>query len=449
MTPVGQADNGHGVTWWSLVCFACLMATSATAQTFDPQQAVAYALAHNPGLRAQGAMAAASRERIAAARSMARPKLVAGVSYGLSDDPLAGLTDLLETRSVTTGSFSPPLLDNPGTRHLSTTSIALTFPLYAGGGINAGIEAARERAAWHRDELKREREQVAAQTLIAYYGVEAAMQGMRTAKAAVSAARRHVRTTRRLLQEARIVRSDWLTAQVNLAALQGFAAKVRAAAASAKSELRLAMGLPSGVPLTLAPASLPSLPAATRPLVRRALRDRPDLKGVVRQWRAARAQVTIARASMRPHIGISAANQWYGSAPGFANRSWTVMATVHEALYDGGAASARASAASERMQALAFERRALAARIRSEVRQAIVTMRTAALRLALARRRVERARRAALLVRRRYGEGRTVLLDLLQSEQNLTKARIARERARYALLRGDTLLKLAEGKPLP
>ncbi|MHB8415682.1 MAG: TolC family protein [Acidiferrobacteraceae bacterium] len=449
MTSVGPADNGRGMMWWPLVCFACLMATSATAQTLDPRQAVAYALAHNPSLRAQKALAAASRERIAVARSAGRPRLTAGLGYGLSDDPLAGLTDLLETRSVTAGSFSPPLLNNPGTRHLSTTSIALTFPLYAGGGIDAGIAAARARAAWRHDELKRAREQVAAETLTAYYGVEATIQGVRIAKAAVAAAQRHVQTTRRLLQEARIVRSDWLTAQVNLAAMQGFAAKAQAAAASARSELRLAMGLPSGVPLTLTPVSLPSLPAATRPLIQRAVRDRPDLKGIVRQWRAARDQVTIARATLRPHLGISAANNWYGSAPGFANRSWTVMATVREALYDGGAASARASAASEQMQALAFERRALAARIRSEVRQAIVTMREAAVRLALARRRVERARHAVLLVRRRYGEGRTVLLDLLQSEQNLTKARIERERARYALLRGDTLLKLAEGGPLP
>lgn len=440
--------SGYGVGCAiALICAACLGAHVAMARTLTARQAVAYALAHNPALHARSAEVDAARADIAAARSAGRPRITAGLDYGVSNDPLAGLTDALETRAITATSLSPPLLDHPGTRHLGTTSIALTLPLYAGGGIDAGIRGARERAGASRDELERQREQVAAQTLVAYYGVEAATQGVRIARSAVRSAAVHVRTTRRLLREGRIVRSDWLTAQVNLSAMQAFAAKADAALSSAKTRLRLVMGLSERAPLALVPVSLPPPPGPQAALLRYALRHRPDLKAIVRKWHAARAQAVVARASMLPHLGLRAANDWYGSAPGFANRSWSVMATLREQLYDGGAGTAAADAASDRARALIFERRALAAQIRAQVRNALIAMKSASLRLTLANRRVLRARRAARLIRRRYGEGRTLLLDLLQSEQGLTRARIARERARYALLRGGAMLALAEGEP--
>lgn len=431
---------------FALVGATCLGAPYAIARTLTPQEAVAYALAHNPALHARSAEVDAARADIATARSAGRPRITAGLDYGLSNDPLAGLTDALETRSITATSLSPPLLDHPGTRHLGTTSIALTLPLYAGGGIDAGIRGARERAGASRDELERQREQVAAQTLIAYYGVEAATAGVRIARSAVQSAAGHVRTTGRLLREGRIVRSDWLTAQVNLSAMRALSAEADAALSSAQTRLRLAMGLPGRVPLTLVPVALPPPPGPQAALLRHALRARPDLKAMVRQWHAARAQAVVARASRLPRLGLRAANDWYGSAPGFANHSWSVMATLRERLYDGGAGTAAADAASDRARALVFERRALAAQIRAQVRDALVAMKSASLRLSLADQRVQRARRAARLVRRRYGEGRTLLLDLLQSEQGLTKARIERERARYALLRGSAMLALAEGE---
>ncbi|MHB1951190.1 MAG: TolC family protein [Acidiferrobacteraceae bacterium] len=428
-----------------VACLA-LAAPRLFAQTLDPAAAVTYALAHNPALRARRAEVTGAHAAVAAARARARPRLTAGLSYGVSDDPLAGLTDALETRAITGARLTPPALDNPGTQHLSTTRIALTFPLYAGGAISAGIRGAHERERASRDEFRRRREQVAARTLIAYYGVLAATQGERIARAAVRRAARHVRTTRHLLREGRIVRSDWLMARANLAAMQGLVSQATAALSAARSRLRLVMGLPARSRLALVPAPLPPPPASARSLVRQALHRRPDLRAIVRQWRAAEAQWAVARAARRPEIGVRAANDWYGSAPGFANRSWSVMATLREPIYDGGAATAHEDVARARARALAFERRALAARIRAEVRNALVLMQSASQRLSLATLRVTDARRAARLIRRRYGEGRTLLLDLLQSEESLTQARIERERARYALLRGSAMLALADGE---
>lgn len=420
----------------------------AHAAHFDPDQAVVYALAHNPALRAAKADSAAAQAGIGVAQSASRPRVAAGFSYALSDDPLAGLTDKLETQSVTATDFYPPLLNNPGTSRLSTTSLTVSIPLYSGGGMAAGVNAARGRAAASQAQLARARQQIAAATLTAYYATLAAADAVHIARAAARVAAGHVATTTRLLREGRIVPSDRLTAEVNLGAIRVMQSRAEANLASAQEQLRLVMGLPESATLDLAPASLPSLPAPGDTVDSMALTRRPDLKALNDQWRAAQAEVQRAQAGTRPQIGLDAANNWYDTAPGFAHRSWTVMATIRQSLYDGGATSARETAAADTEEAIDDRRAELRAQIRTQIRRAMIQMKGAREQLTLSEDNAERAKRAVTLVRQRYGEARTLLLDLLQAEQGLITARLERAHARYELEASSVALALAEGKGL-
>lgn len=100
-------------------------------------------------------------------------------------------------------------------------------------------------------------------------------------------------------------------------------------------------------------------------------------------------------------------------------------------------------------------RRSLAAaeaRLEATRQQAAADVRAAYHALEEARTRVEicadnvgKARRSTELVRGRYGEGRTILIDLLQAERVLVEARMEKLNASAALLTAQANLALAAG----
>ncbi|RMH19257.1 MAG: hypothetical protein D6696_11150, partial [Acidobacteria bacterium] len=84
-----------------------------------------------------------------------------------------------------------------------------------------------------------------------------------------------------------------------------------------------------------------------------------------------------------------------------------------------------------------------------EVRRAAAELAAARARLAQGERAVALAERSLAIVRDRYREGLTVLSELLDAENALTRARLRRLAARRDLLLGRAALKLATGRLLP
>ena len=83
--------------------------------------------------------------------------------------------------------------------------------------------------------------------------------------------------------------------------------------------------------------------------------------------------------------------------------------------------------------------------VRQEVRDAYQALREARERHAIATGNVERARETVRQVQVRYGQGRTILIDLLQAERALVEARNEELGARLNLEVGQAALALAQG----
>jgi outer membrane protein TolC len=88
--------------------------------------------------------------------------------------------------------------------------------------------------------------------------------------------------------------------------------------------------------------------------------------------------------------------------------------------------------------------------VRQDVRVARETLREAGARNTTAAQNAERARENVRLVKQRYGQGRTILIDLLQAERAYTEARNEELVSRVGLEVGQAALQLADGTlPLP
>ncbi len=445
MSPLRRASYA------AAVLFAASGPVPAMAEpTLGLEEAIVYALAHNPELAAARARQGAAAEAVAAAEAAHQPQVDLRYTARRSDNPLDVFADRLNTRSVTSADFDPVRLNDPGANTLHATELSLTWPLYTGGRLQAGVRAARgnEQAARHR--LRRLREAIAFRTHIAYRQAQAAAEAVRILDDAVRAAQVHADTTARLLTERRIVPSDKLSADVNLALVQSRREQAVTRARNALEQLALIMGIPPGEPPpVLPPWQEPAGHVATSQdlaaLERQVLEQREDLKALAAEHEAARAHIAAARAAFRPQLQVAAARRWYDDEPGLDNVSNSLTGVLSINLYSGGRDSH--ALAQTRLEAEEAAARLVHARRQAvnEVREAARALEEARTRVAICADNVGKARRAVELVRGRYGEGRTLLLDLLAAERVLTESRLEKLNATLALSTAEAAFAFATG----
>jgi len=421
--------------------------TAVPAETIGLDAAVSYALEHNPDLLAAREQVSASGERIRAAKGARLPSLGVSASARASNNPLDAFADKLNTRQVTTPDFDPARLNHPGTSDLYMTQLALRLPVYTGGRLSASVQGAEEMEKNSRLQYQRAREITAFQTIRAYLNVQAAQEGLAIAEDAVAAAREHARTTAQLSREGRTVVSDKLTAEVNLAAVQSQREQAATRLESAHNRLKLVMGMPLDSELVPSPAGFNATAdnASLAELEARAAANRKDLAAARALNQAAKARVQAARAAHKPNVDFIATSNWFDDTPGFDSHSSSVMGVVSLDLYAGGRHQGEIGAALAEDRETQWRMQALEQAAQNDVREAYDTLREATARHASAADNVERARENVRLVKQRYGQGRTILIDLLQAERSYTDARVEELTSRLNLDLGRAALQLADG----
>jgi len=423
------------------------------AETFSLEQAVSHALAHNPELLAVLAQSAAAAGRTQTAAGERLPSLGLSYSARASNNPLDAFADKLNTRSVTTQDFDPARLNHPGTSDLHMTQLALRLPVYSGGRLSSSLTSAEEMEKNARLQYERAREITAFHTQRAYLSLLAALEAQTIADDAVKAAQQHAHSTAQLSREGRTVVSDKLTAEVNLAAVQSSREQAVTRVETARNQLKLVMGLPldRDINLTAAREDIEALRESNlADSETRALTGRKDLAAARAQSQAARARVQAARAAHKPSVDFIATSNWYDDNPGFDSHSSSVMGVVSLDLYAGGRHQGEIGTALAEENEMQWRAQALEQSVRNDVRAAHDNLREARARHATAADNVERARENVRLVDQRYGQGRTILIDLLQAERSYTDARMEELNSRVDLEVGHLALRLAEGTlPLP
>ncbi|WP_298137189.1 TolC family protein [Acidiferrobacter sp.] len=420
----------------------------AVARSFTLRQAVDFALSHNSLAHLATARRAAARAELHVARDQSMPAISVSYGYLFSNNPLEALSAELERRQVSAAAFTPNALNDPGVTKLGTATLALSWPLYTGGAIGAAERAGRFGRLAARSAALRARQTIIAQVVEAYEGVLAAREAVTVAEKAVAAARRHARTARYLYARGRIVRSDALSAAVNLGASKGMLAEARGDVRIALNNLATAMGAGAGHTITVPPLLLPVVPIPRRGLAglyREAQANRPDIKALRDEIMALRARAQAARDRSSFQIRLDAQSQWFSEIPDLRHNAWTVGAVISKSLYDGDRNRDRADVLEQRAAELDARLAGLRARIRNHVTRAYDRMRTAQTQYRIANANVVRARKAVAVIQVRYGEGRAILLSLLNAEQGLVQAREARLAALYALAANRAALGAACG----
>lgn len=433
----------------------------ARAETVSFQQAVALALSQNPDLAVSRARIDQAEAAVRQAEGNGKPRLNLSVTATHTNDALNAFGLKLSQRNATFGDFgagefnplnpnvlsiAPHDLNHPGAVTNINPRVELLIPVYNGGMVQSYVDQAQAyvRAAQSGDRLARQ--QVIKHVLMAYQGVHTARAYIQVAQQGRAAAEEYVRITEKLHKQGLAVKSDVLSARVNLEEVKLKLVEAKNAEAAALDQLHLLLGKPLNEPLDVGAPVTPALLAGNdADLRQQALDTHAGLQALRSQMQGAGAAVEAARASYKPQFNVMLRGDVNDEALGFGAASYTVAGVLSWTAFDGGATKAGVDRAEAQRTELAAKLRQAEDGVSFEVGDARRRALEAEERITARQTAVEQAAEAQRLVQKRYENGVGTLIELLSAQAQLDRARADLVAARYDLAVSRAELKRAVG----
>lgn len=392
------------------------------AEPWTLEHAIAHALTNSPEARIAQQRIAAARAGIEQANSALWPHLQLQSSYLRTDNPMMVFGSILNQRA-----FSPSLNFNdvPDVDNLNVRG-QLTQPLYAGGRITAGRNAARANSAAAQANAEAVRDTLAFEVARTFYTVLKAREFIRAAEAGVQSFENNLMIASNRVASGTALKTDALDMQVRLAQAREDLVRARNAQALSELALKNLLGL-DNVGTEFAVAD--SAPAITPPNDNDFSR-RPELAALAQQQRAAEAQVEQAKSGYRPRLNAFGSLDYdYGSRTGGDGKSYTAGLMAQWDIWDGKLTRGRVTEARSNLEVLHEENRKLRLAIEFEIEQARLQLKDAIERLAVTQAAVAQAQESADLTRSRFDQGLVLSTQLIDAETALIAARVRRAEA--------------------
>lgn len=423
-----------------LALLLVLTATAAHAGELTLDQAVAAALANNPGVQAATFAAEAAAEAVGIARAAYYPTVTADAraaqwqAHAFLPKGIPFAANTIETEDYSAG-------------------IDVRYLLFDSGRRSAEVAAAQAAAGGASAEADRARLETVFAVHRTFFALEAAEAALRAARSRAERAEAHVALAQTRKDAGAVPSIDVVRARVEVANARGAIARAEANREVAAGALNTLMGVDVIAPVSLqgsaGPRELPSLEEALRIAAGR----RPEVAAARHRAEASRNLIDVARSAYGPKIAVQGGYGWRDDAFLPEDEEWSIGIGVDYEIFSGFArrhrvARARNEEKRDRAQLSEAEQR-----VRQEVWSAVQDAGHAGATLEAAEAARREAEEALRLARARYEAGAGTINDLLDAESALLQAdavRIAavfeRERAESAVLRatGSLLLQNVE-----
>jgi NodT family efflux transporter outer membrane factor (OMF) lipoprotein len=413
-------------TWWSVFRSPKLDDTVRTA------------LAGNRNLKAAQSTLKQANELLGAAKAAKNPEITGDAGAGRQKLGAAFL-----------GGFDLP----PFSYYSIGASVSYVFGL--AGGVRRTIEQQQALAEVQQHELNAAQLSLTGNVVLQAFAIASARARIRAAEAVLEDDRRNVELVRKAFDEGSVPRLDVLSAESQLAQDETLMPPLRQELSTARHALAVLVGEAPGnwsppdfeledfTPPETLPLSLPSELA----------RRRPDILAHEAQLHAATAAVGIATANLYPQIKLTGtfSQQSISLSSLFdrTNDAYSIAGGITQPLFDWGRRHAQKRAAEAAMQAslATYEQTVLTAfRQVADVLAALEhdTQATAAQQRAL-----DVAESSLALTRESYSAGNTGVLQILDAERQVQRARIGVARARAQKMQDTAELVVALGGDSP
>ncbi len=402
------------------------LSAPAFGEVVTLREAVNRALESNNLLKAAALEQGAAEQDVAVSRSRYLPRLFLESGAALSDTPsTVFMMKLDEARIDPAGDFAADTLNNPSPRADFRSALSLEQPLLD-FSIGTGVELAGKHAEALELALQGRREEVAFRVYLAYLAVRRGHAFRDIADQALASAKEHDRLAALRERDGIGLKSDRLRTATSLAEGEQRLLSARNDLLLARMRLSLVAGGAQGETLDI--GELPRLeepsPAKVG-LIELAKQSRPDLKVAENAVQRGELALKQAREAYLPTLyarGVYQVND--RDLPlGRDKDSWSLGLNLRWELFDG----ARRSHEKEKAE---LARKGAAAVLENERREVAFQVTESVLRREEAGLRLESARAAARdaeevmrLVGLRFANGLSPLVELMDAEAALNRAR--------------------------
>jgi len=345
-------------------------------------------------------------------------------TLGISADLTRSQSSSSQLQQELSGPNSLSSTDEPNTSFSGQAQ--LSYDLYTSGLGKARRNAAREQVRFNELAVESQSEEIRLNVTTDYYNLQQSDEQVRIAQSAVQNSEASLRDAEALERAGVGTRFDVLRSQVNLANAQQDLTNARSQQAIARRQLATRISLPQGINISAAdPVQLAGLWDLTlEESIVRAFQNRPELQQQLAQRNINEQQRRQALAELGPQISLVASydllDQFDDSVSVTDGYSFGVRATLN--LYDGGAARARASQQKVNIAIAETQFAEQRNQIRFQVEQAFSNQQSNLENVQTANTALEQAREALRLARLRFQAGVGTQTDVINSENDLTRA---------------------------
>jgi outer membrane protein TolC len=400
-------------------------------------EAWATAIASHRQIGAAGAMRDAAAYELEQARAARLPQL--GLSSGYTRvDKAPGFS----LGGIDTG----PLFDGDD---FVSAGAQIQLPLYTGGAVSAGIDAAQLGTRAAEDNLATVIQDIKLGVAEHYVGVLRAESAVTVATSYVASLESHTENTRRRYEVGDVPQNDYLAASVTLANAEQRLLQAKNGLDYAQAAYNRLLGKPLTAAVSLDPAlsidGLVPFGATLSQLIDTARLERRELAALDAQQNALRRQADSVRAGSRPQLALTGGYMYLENE--FLTDDQFLMAGLGFTwnIFDGGQIRKRSAAIERKAAAIGHNRADLASMIDLQVRRAWNDRIEAESRLKVAESAVNQATENLRVVRNRYDAGASANVEVLDGEALREQALSNRDSARFELQLAKLRLARATG----
>jgi len=411
-------------------------------------QAIQVALQNNLEVRAIRAKYRSSLAQKAMATSGFFPKVNFSEIFTRSNNPVYFFGTRLNQGKFVMSDMQINRLNDPPTLNNFLTRLQIVQPIFNGGDVWIGHQQAELMVESTREEKSQKEKAIILSVIDAYDGVLMAKAFLTVIQDAVKTAQRHVKIAESMYKQGLVVKSDLLSARVYLLSLQEEEIRAQNMVTLAMTALNDAIGYPLRWHYELL-GHMVGGPPPTYPVEsfwNQALARRNDLKSLKFKEEAALKEIKKSKLHFLPSLNLM--GNWDNYDKDFGEgggKDWSLMVVANLNLFGGGYDKAKYDKAKADYERVHFLRMRMESGIKLQVRQAYLKVKTAAKQLRVAESAVRQAKESLRIVRNRYKNRLTTMVDVLDREVALKSAEVRMTQAKYNYETGLAKLKFATG----
>jgi outer membrane protein len=400
-----------------LVSVLLFLGASASADSVD--RYIREALAANPGTRAAWFRVRSSRAALKQAHSAYYPRLSAGASYTVTDNPPQSFMMELNQRRLDMSSpeFNP---NTPDDTENIRFSLGLRYRLYD-GQRGASTAMAKLGARLAESRLRAARNALIHEVTRGYYQVLQAQAFVTVQEQALKSLEESLRVARERFDAGSVVKTDVLNLEVRAAQASEDLIRARNGGKLTIAALNMTIGKDI-VPATgiVAPATLAVVEPPQIASKEDTIKGRAEFQLAELMVRTHELTYKKSRRERGPVVNAFGSLDWDGEDLSQQEQSYLAGIAMEWEWFSGFQDQAAVAQAKAEWRAAQQERDQIRNQLLLDLRQAILTAAETRERLGVMRKSVSSAEEALRITRERYKEGSADITVLLMSEVGLT-----------------------------